>query len=267
MKIESAFTTGRAAGVNLDRFVVNEDFAAVFDGATPKHADATAAGRATNELMDMLVDAVHALDPHSTAQEVLDALTAVATPLREPFSPSAAGAVYSRHLGKVLVISDTWVSVDGVARFYGHALEPLFASIRVAFTQLALATGADRQTLLDEDPGRRAILDLLGREREFRNVDGAQPFAFAGIDGSPIPLHLVQFVDVARDARRLVLASDGYVALGADLDSTERFLAERLLRDPLMIEDGGGTKALLPGGVSFDDRTYLSLILSDVPRS
>jgi hypothetical protein len=55
----------------------------------------------------------------------------------------------------------------------------------------------------------------------------------------------------------VVLASDGYLEPAETLEESEARLRARLSEDPLLIGDPPATKALAPGALSFDDRTYL----------
>lgn len=260
-RVEQAFTEGRRPGVNLDRWVVTDDFAAIFDGATPKHPDLNGATAATSSLTDALVTAVQRLPAASDEARILSALTEVAALWREPFCPSAAGAIFSRHLSQVLVISDIWVEIDGAARFFPHAFEHLLTSVRVAVTERELARGVAPRVVRREDPGRIAVLDLLAGEARFRNVDADGAYFFAAINGDPIPQRLVTRVDVPDGSRRLVLASDGYPRLGKDLEESEALLARIVAEDPLMITLAPGTKGVSEGLSTYDDRTYLALAL------
>jgi hypothetical protein len=85
---------------------------------------------------------------------------------------------------------------------------------------------------------------------------------FGRLDGRPVPDRLVHVLTLPEDWARLVLASDGYPALGGDLDQTEALLARRLREDPLMIDEPPATKGVRPGQESFDDRTWLEIARS-----
>jgi hypothetical protein len=59
----------------------------------------------------------------------------------------------------------------------------------------------------------------------------------------------------------LMIASDGYPVIGETLATSESELALLLEKDPWCVAELAGTKAVLPGQVSFDDRAYLRIRL------
>jgi hypothetical protein len=60
--------------------------------------------------------------------------------------------------------------------------------------------------------------------------------------------------------REVVITTDGYPEPAPTLAEAERLLAERLARDPLMLEPPE-TKGKRPAANSFDDRAYLRVAL------
>lgn len=261
MRTVERASTARDTGVNLDRVVATADYSAVLDGATVKSPDLDLGIAATAALVDDLACTLTSLAPDLSAGDVIAALTATAARHSGPLQPRATGAVYSAHLRQVIILGDVWVAVDGVAQFFGHRTEEALARLRAAFTELALAGGADVDDLRERDPGRAAILPLLAREAEFGNVDGPGEWFFATLNGRRVPHRLVRTVPVPPEATELTLASDGYPALGPDLASTERLLAKAVAEDPLRIRTAPGTKAVPPHASGYDDRSYLRLAL------
>jgi hypothetical protein len=265
MRIVETFSRSRSEAPCLDRFVVTANWAAVFDGATPKSPDMEAATAATGRLVDALVTEVRVAPRDLDPYDLVARLSATAAHLNLDHSPAAAGAVFSLSARRVIVISDTWVSVDGNATFLGHAYEHLMSSVRRALTESFLAGGADSERLRREDPGRQAVVDLIRRESGLRNVDAEGDFFYATIDGRPVPRRLLAEVAVPPEARELCLASDGYPALGRTLAECEELLKRELAADPLRIGLSGGTKAVAPGADSFDDRTFVRVELGSGP--
>ncbi|WP_231954516.1 hypothetical protein [Actinoplanes derwentensis] len=64
---------------------------------------------------------------------------------------------------------------------------------------------------------------------------------------------------VPEDVTELVMASDGYPVIGRTLAESESVLADLLERDPWCVRELAGTKGVLAGQTSFDDRAYLRL--------
>ena len=56
---------------------------------------------------------------------------------------------------------------------------------------------------------------------------------------------------------QVVLASDGYPVLKDTLAESEKSLDELLQKDPQCLWENRGTKGLVKGNQSFDDRTYV----------
>lgn len=258
---EEIFTAGKATGTNLDRVCATDNFVAVFDGCTPKHEALHEASAATADLVDALVACITSLESCSSWDEILSALSHDASKYSTPYGASATGVIFSRHLMEVLVVGDGWVSVDSDATFYGHKLEGILAEIRKAFTLQELVHGSSEKELRETDPGRQAILPLLAREKEFRNIKGAGEYSFAGIDGNKIPRELTVLLKVPATTNHITIASDGYPMIFPSLAQTEEFLFTDVAADPLRIGENPGTKAVPIGGVTYDDRSYVSFSL------
>lgn len=262
MRVVSAFSCGKGGSPNLDRLVATDAWVAVIDGVTPKSEDMTGAVAATELLVDDLAAAVEAADPLLDPYDLVDRLAEVTAGHQGRHRPCAAGAVFSLAARRVVLVTDTWVSVDGEARFYGHRYEELVSGIRRAITERELAAGRSMAELRRDDPGRQAIADLLAREAELMNVDAYGDYFYAAWTGQPIPRQLLTAVDVPPDARELVLATDGYPVLEPTWEASEAALRRELAADPLRIGPHGGPKAHAPGAESFDDRTFVRVDLS-----
>lgn len=79
-----------------------------------------------------------------------------------------------------------------------------------------------------------------------RNSESPSKFSYAVVDGTPIPEHLIEYIDVPQNAKEVVLASDGYPAetLAMTLAETNHRYQEKMQKDD---------------GFVVDDLTYLSL--------
>jgi hypothetical protein len=261
MRVAESYTRSRSDNANLDRLVVTDHWAAIFDGVTPKSDDMEAATAATGRLVDALVAEVVAAPPDLDPYDLVARLSETAAGLDLEHAPAAAGAVFSVGARRAVVIGDTWVSVDGEATFVGHAYEHLMTGVRRALTEAALAGGAEVEHLRRDDPGRQAVVDLIARESILRNVDAEGEFFYAAIDGRPVPHRLLTEVEVPSGTHEICLASDGYPDLGRTLAECEELLTLELAADPLRIGVRGGTKSVAPGAASFDDRTFVRIEL------
>jgi glycerophosphoryl diester phosphodiesterase len=81
------------------------------------------------------------------------------------------------------------------------------------------------------------------------------------IDGSSVPDEGIRIVSLPENVESIVLASDGYLILKGTLEESEQALAEVLNDDPLLFRKYKATKGMKSGQVSFDDRTYIKLLI------
>ncbi|WP_166487273.1 hypothetical protein [Geodermatophilus obscurus] len=141
--------------------------------------------------------------------------------------------------------------------------EAVAAQVRAAYLTALIRQGSDLRALQEEDPGRAMIIPLLRNERSLRNVDSPGQWFFGSIDGGRVPDRHIHIQPLPRETQSLLIASDGYPALAADLESTERFLMGLLEVDPLLIGDHPQTKGLRAGNESFDDRSMIHVSFID----
>lgn len=100
------------------------------------------------------------------------------------------------------------------------------------------------------------MVEMQGR---LANTIGS-PFSFGVINGTPVPLSLVEVVPVG-DATEVVLASDGYTTVCSTLALSEQFLRIALELDPMCLSIISTNRAVRPGWSSFDDRAYLRVAI------
>jgi hypothetical protein len=249
------------AELNEDLVLAIQHFYAVIDGATAKSSYAgTSPGRRAAEAVATVI---RRLPPDVAAREAIDSLSAAlaALALLEPGaeSPTASLLMLSVDRDEIWVVGDGWISVEGRPRRFGHEIERRGAAARAALLRAEL-TRASVVDLLAEDPGRAMILPLLQRESLLSNLDGDDDLAFGRLDGRRVPDRFLHVIPLPAGWSRIVLASDGYPELLPSLEQSERALAERIARDPLMIADPPTTKGVGPGRISYDDRSWLEIV-------
>ena len=83
-----------------------------------------------------------------------------------------------------------------------------------------------------------------------------RPYGYDVLDGFAIHSHHVSVYPVPPQTQ-VVLASDGYPVLKDTLAESEKSLDELLQKDPQCLRENRGTKGLVKGNQSFDDRTYV----------
>ena len=106
----------------------------------------------------------------------------------------------------------------------------------------------------ERDVGREAILPLIERQLWFENTPG--PFGYPVLNGLSFAEEMVRVWPVP-DGAEVVLTTDGYPEPGASLAESEARLREIIAEDPLCIGVNAGTKGIMDGMESFDDRAYV----------
>lgn len=177
--------------------------------------------------------------------------------------PSAALALVHRASRQALIVGDCrvgWTTREAAHETTGSIPpDEILPAVR-AFVLEALSACGNPWDGSGEDPGRSAILPALRLQGVFANRVG--PYGYSVINGETVPAELTVALDLS-DARRIVLASDGYPQLVVggrlELAAAEAHLAELLAEDPFCIGALRSTKGLRSGQRSFDDRTWLEL--------
>ena len=266
MQVVERFVAGKAVDPLLceDAVVVTEGHAAVVDGATDITGRRYGVTGVTGGrwAMAACAEAVEALPEDADAETATARLTAaLASELPPAERPSASVTVYSRRRRQVWQIGDVAFHYRGLPAGIGRPRKPvdrIAADFRAAV--LAAEAAAGQLDLTTSDPGRLAARALISRQGALRNTLG--PYGFAAIDGREVPAPLVVVHDVPDEVDELVLASDGYPEIRPTLAETEARLVELLAEDPHCVGVLRGTKGVMAGQVSFDDRAYLRLRLT-----
>jgi hypothetical protein len=97
----------------------------------------------------------------------------------------------------------------------------------------------------------------------FQNTPNAGQYGFSIIDGFDVSEEGIRIHPLSANIQTIVLASDGYPFLKETLEASETALQEILLDDPLLFRTYKSTKGMTQGNVSFDDRAYVKLSVSE----
>ena len=245
--------------LNEDGYTVTDDIIAVFDGSTDKTGSSppTPGRQATLSLLEAVPDIGQLSNPEEVVNRLHEAVASVVH--RGVVNPSAVGAIIHITMGKVIRIGDISVGINGHFDIPNKRIDQVAAAARVALLRSRLLAGDSVTILQETDPGRNMILPLLIESKQWRNRDDSL-YGFATIDGRGTPMPMVDIFDIPSGSE-IILASDGYVSPQSTLEESERMLQGLLARDPLRLESPPGTKGILPGRASFDDRTYVRVRL------
>ena len=252
-----------------DRIVCTEHFAAVIDGATSK-SDLDLGDKTQGLLAGELIDLeLQQLARDATADVFIQQVNArfqafyqqrdlLETVVENPVDRlNASIAVYSDARKEVWLIGDCQCLIGQQHETNEKLIDSVLAHMRSLVLETALRSGTSMDELLQRDIGREAILPFLKRQQLFQNADPSIPYAYGTLDGFPVSPEHYRVFPVA--ATTVVLASDGYPKLYADLEQTEVALRAILERDPLCFRENRSTKGLQKGNLSFDDRSFLKL--------
>ena len=152
-------------------------------------------------------------------------------------------------------IGDVSVCVGGEFHQARKQIDDIAGAARATLLYSLLRSGADVDVLRATDPGREMILPLLRAAAAWRNAEDTE-LGFAAIDGTTTPASMIDVFEVPAGAE-VILATDGYLDVRPCLDQTEEVHAKQVRSDPLRLGPPPGTKGILPGSLSFDDRTYV----------
>lgn len=243
-----------------DVIVTTESYVAIIDGATDKSGrtdDGVTPGRAAAAAC---ARALEGLSATASGDEAVRAMSQEVAGLRavgEVDAPSAAVCVVSLARREVWQVGDVAFAIAGnpSAAPPLKRIDAVVAAARAAYTSALLAQGMSVEEVARRDPGREFVLPLLRAQHVFRNQPGA--YGFGAIDGHEVPGELIRIEPLPAGEVEVILHSDGYPRTWPTLVEAEEGLAELLARDPLCIAELEGTKGILPGNTSYDDRAYL----------
>ncbi|MDX3193561.1 hypothetical protein PV458_34610 [Streptomyces sp. MN03-5084-2B] len=261
MIVESAVVPRTSAVPCADRLILGEHVLGVADGATGKPWDSGPDGAA---LAEAVAGHLVATASGTGARVATDSATAL---VRSLLAAAGAGpgegsavtfCVLHRPRREIWRVGEGRVLLDGTPVPPRPTGERVVAEARALVLRRHLADGVPEATLLAEDPGRAAVQELLRALGGLRNRSVAR-YGYGAVDGQDVPDDFVEVIPVPAGVREITLTTDGYPEAAPTLAEAERLLADRLARDPLMIEDPPETKGLRPGADSFDDRAYLRL--------
>ncbi|NCC63687.1 MAG: hypothetical protein EOM15_03390 [Spirochaetia bacterium] len=257
-----------------DGLFINEHFAAVIDGCTSKNPIKGLKQSSGVIAKECLLDALSSLDGCATMEQAFLAMNDSIVRWYEKMGlkdeaqrdtslrPSAYAAVVSAKRREVWVLGDCQALFEGVLVTKHKAIDTLMEDVRRLLIEHALLGGKTYDQLLKDPAFIQDRLDVMMRlQSAFQNTKEAYHFGYAVLDGFFFDTREVQVARLPEGPVEVVLASDGYPVLFATLEESEAYLHQVLSEDPLMVFKHGATKPLLKGNVSFDDRSFLRILV------
>jgi len=254
-------------GGGEDVIAVAPGHVAVIDGATSRAADDAPATRG-RFAATILAESLAEVPLEADARSAFDFMTRRLSDhldesqLRDPARrPSAAAVIVSVPRREVWRVADCSYLINGRPFLTGMDVDRYSAGCRAAFLEASLAAGSSIEEFRKHDIGADLIRPLVRAAAYLRNQETPSQWAYGALDGTPIPTRFLEVRRLPNDETEVVLASDGYPAPKASLLESENALKELLAEDPLMFRRHQGTRGMMEGMESFDDRAYLRIIL------
>ena len=262
-----------------DGLFISSDFIAVIDGVTSKgeltwpdpseggsgFLPPMTSGRYAREILTQALKTMEPGIDAASAMEYLNQALATAAGGRRDFLRDhpeerlqAVIILYSCQKKEVWAFGDCQCLIGDPLHSHSKEIDGLMAEIRCLYNQAELILGRSEDELARHDPGRACILPLLRRQFLLANRD--RPYGYDVLDGFAIQPHHVSVYPVPPQTQ-VVLSSDGYPVLKGTLAESEKALDELLQKDPQCLRENRGTKGLVKGNRSFDDRTYVRFVV------
>ena len=270
MQILQTYLAGKVSPELCEDFLsVNDDFVTVVDGATDKtghRIEGQTGGRFIAAAIAALMEDRSAVPAYTDFTGWVAALTegAASALARAGWPdgipvPCASVVTYSRARRQVWRVGDCGFRLNGVDHVGDKEIDRITGGKRAEITRALLSAGRTVEELLEEDPGREAIMDILRGQYVHAN-NAESELCFPIVNGRPIPLGHLEFPVEVPDRSLLVLCSDGFDFPADTLAETLDAQAKSYLADPLRIgldEAKPSPKALRTGMARHDDQAYV----------
>jgi hypothetical protein len=247
-----------------DRIVLTDAFIGLFDGTSDLTGVSYSGWKGGRFAAEVVGEALNSLPESISPDEAIVSLSemlreAVQNAAKSALSadgPSTSLLVYSRSRNEVWRVGDSNFRIGNKKYQQTKRIDRVTSMARAAYLQAEELVEPHDSSSRDAEAGRELIMPLLKSQFRFRNFDKSI-FGYGAIDGSPVPKKFIEVVEVPRDTEEIVFASDGYPYLRRTLAESERALRSLITLDPLMIRKHPSTKSVLPGNVSYDDRSFV----------
>jgi glycerophosphoryl diester phosphodiesterase len=263
---------------NEDLIHLSPFFVAVIDGSTSKTTrlwDGKTGGQVCAQIIDRVLSQ---LPGNATSRETVDTITArikdfyetqgVLELVQEDPSQRATAAlvVASLQRKEIWFVGDCQCMLDDRLLQNTKPIDAITAGARAMFLETELQKGTTIEELRQSDTGREFILPLLKQQQFFQNKPAAGAYWYPIIDGFSVPDEGIRVEPIPETIQTIILASDGYPILKSSLEASEQELQRILECDPLLFRSYKATKGVQEGNISYDDRAYIKLRLSDEQR-
>ncbi len=264
MKIIEQFSHGKVADNSYceDRFAIGTAACAVIDGSRgPGHMETPMIQTA----LDRAADIIAAVGPDMTPRALFDDLTrslaATKTEFRLDEHRYTGGyhvVCYSAAHRQIWRVGDCQYRFGGTTYRNDLELEEIGARQRAVWIHSLLVRGQTADDVMASETYATMFLPFFAPLLDFANRPDHR-FGFGVVNGMAIPDKFIEVHDIPPAVPEIILTSDGYPLVCDTLADSEDALMALVKTDPLCINENITSKGLMPGQVSFDDRTWLRI--------
>ncbi len=264
MEIIEKFIIGKKEPEALceDMLFINDDFVVVVDGVSSKSNRLFGGKTGGRAAAEKICEAVNGFSSDIDAFEAVEKMTESVASLYnddEKLGDAAAGVIIlSLNKNEIWSVGDCQCIINGEKFLHEKEIDSITGNMRAAVLQIAINEGATEEELMEHDIGREYIMPILKKQHSFANIEGK--FDYAVLNGTPVPEKLI-VIHKVKLGDTVILSSDGYPVLCETLQESEEALKHELENDPLCFKSYISTKGISKGAKSFDDRTYIKLIV------
>lgn len=257
--IES-FSKGKLSHSNCteDRLIASGNIIGVIDGAK-----SVGSSKLMQELLETSYNFIRNADDQQTAKELVKELTLIFQRIKKktdasPFRDTGGlfFAFYNAAKKEVWRLGDCQIQIGDDYHPNFLEIEKQLTDIRCTINDASSVNGASVEELIKNDPSQAVVLKFLEFQRMFSNL-GDHKLGYGVINGDQVPEKFIQVYKLDKFKGNIILATDGYPKLCSTLKETEKYLADLLELDPLLIKKFKSPKGLKPKQTSFDDRSYI----------
>ncbi len=276
VQIEDKFIQAKTGNFDdcEDAIFIGDYYFAVIDGATSKDGKKWGQYTGGQLISHLLCCAFSELNPDLAPQHAVHFLTDFVWQYynRQNCVTETEAYPQKRIIASVVAINlkrkEVW-SVGDCYRVIGSQVkrhprmgDQICANLRAMYLELEVLNGKTIAELRLHDTGREYILPILKQQAIFHNNPKSGDYWCPVIDGFPVPAAGIAVDYIREHDKTVILASDGYPVLKPELSESENALQYIINEDPLLFRKCKELKCVIPGNLSFDDRSFLKLSLS-----
>lgn len=264
MHIIESFAHGKIAdnSYSEDRLIISKSSAGIIDGSRgPGYMECDVIQYALDKAVNLLKTLPIDTTPHATVSALTNMLHQTKHEMgvsEDRYSGGFGFIVYIPRRRQIWRVGDCAFRYAGKTHLNEIELEFIAARQRTVMIEAMMLRGKSIDDILKSDEYASVFTPFFAPLLDFANNDDHE-LGFGVINGIAVPEKFIQIFDIPNNAKSLVMTSDGYPQVCDTLEESEKALSAILKRDPLCISENMTSKGMLPGQVSFDDRSYLKL--------